>query len=401
MLNDYLPALPPLGENLKEVLESRVDISEAYELPNEVSFCKTCVISNQRPRISFSDSGICNACEYWAKKNTEIDWESRHHELELMLSRFRKGNGDYDCIVPSSGGKDSVYVAHRLREDFGMNPLTVTWAPSMYTEIGFRNLQAQSHAGFDNVLYTPNGIVHRLMTRASLIAIGDPFQPFVYGQVNLPLRVAVQTGISLIMDGENGEAEYGGDPETESSRGFGAADAEKYWFSSQPAEVFSTLGLSESQLQLYKPPSLEQLQSSSIERHFFSYYKDWRPQSHFYYATSNTGFLPNPNGRSQGTFSKYASLDDELDPYHYYFALLKFGLGRATSDAAHEIREGLIERIEGVGLVNKYDSESPNARTRELLLRYAGITSSELDQIEERWRNKKLWSGERLLFKVQ
>ena len=401
MLNNYLPPLPPMGKKLKESLDEKVDISATYQLPNEVLFCEMCVISNQRPRISFSESGICNACEYWAKKNTIVDWAHRREELEELLSRFRKDNGEYDVIVPSSGGKDSVYVAHKLREEFGMKPLTVTWAPSMYTEIGFRNLQAQSHAGFDNVLYTPNGIVHRLMTRAALIELGDPFQPFIYGQVNLPLRVAVQTGISLIMDGENGEAEYGGDPETESKKGFSPDDSERYWFSSQPAEVFTSIGLNESELHLYKPPSLEQLQSSSIERHFFSYYQDWRPQSHFYYASSNTGFLPNPNGRSQGTFSKYASLDDELDPYHYYFALLKFGLGRATSDAAHEIREGLIEREEGVGLVTKYDSEAPNARTRELLLRYTGLTLNELNKIENKWRNEKLWVDDALLFKVQ
>ena len=105
-----------------------------------------------------------------------------------------------------------------LKFKYGMNPLTLTWAPHVYSDIGYRNLQAHIHSGLDNVTYTPNGIVHRRMTRLASIVMGDPFQPFIYGQSNLPLRVAVDKGISLIMDGENGEAEYGGDPTVEDAK---------------------------------------------------------------------------------------------------------------------------------------------------------------------------------------
>ena len=111
---------------------------------------------------------------------------------------------------------------------------------------------------------------------------------------------------------------------------------------------------------IYSAPPIERIEQGQVERYFFSYYKNWQPQSHYYYSVENANFLPNPNGRSEGTFSKYASLDDRLDPYHYYFSYLKFGIARATSDASHEIREGLIDRKEGEVLVKRYDAERPS-----------------------------------------
>ena len=107
----------------------------------------------------------------------------------------------------------------------------------------------------------------------------------------------------------------------------------------------------------------------------------------------NTNFAPNPNGRSEGTFSKYASLDDQLDPYHHYFSLLKFGISRATADAAHEIREDLMERDEAIRLVMRYDSELPSDQSTDIALKYLGLTPEQLSKVIERWRNPRLWSG--------
>lgn len=394
MLFDYFSdKLPPLSDYEKNLIQQKVDVDKLYRLPRDVKYCTSCVISNQRPRIRFNNNGECNACSYWRRKEHEIDWEGREGELRDLCDRFRRNDGHYDVLVPSSGGKDSVYVAHMLKFKYGMKPLTMTWAPSVYTEIGFRNLLAQVHSGFDNVLYTPNGLVHRRLCRISTIEVGDPFQPFIYGQVNLPIRVAAEKGIQLIMDGENGEAEYGGDPVTESKKGFSSDDAEKYWLTNIPVEHWRSHGFTDAELNLYLPPDPEKVSDSGIERHFFSYYVNWRPQDHYYYCMEKTNFHPNPNGRSEGTFSKYASLDDHIDPYHYYFSLFKFGIARATSDAAHEIREGILDRDEAVSLVQKFDSEAPSDQSKEIFLRYTGLSDNELYMVIERWRNARLWTG--------
>ena len=104
------------------------EIKKIYSLPSEVKFCKKCVMSNQRPRIIFHKDGICSGC-----KNEELkqktDWKERERELKDLLDRHRSKDGKYDIIVPSSGGKDSGYVAHQLKHKYNMNPLTVTWSP--------------------------------------------------------------------------------------------------------------------------------------------------------------------------------------------------------------------------------------------------------------------------------
>ena len=106
------------------------------ELPEDVVYCKNCVVSNQRPRTRFNEEGICSACQWALKKDQVVDWDTRAKELADLCDRFRRSDGQFDCIVPGSGGKDSAYVAHQLKVRYGMHPLCVTWSPFEYTDIG-------------------------------------------------------------------------------------------------------------------------------------------------------------------------------------------------------------------------------------------------------------------------
>ena len=133
------------------------------------------------------------------------------------------------------------------------------------------------------------------------------------------------------------------------------------------------------------------LLQKKIIRKFWSYYNFWSPQENYYYASKNTGFKANPDGRSEGTYSKYASLDDAIDGFHYYFMFLKFGIGRATSDAAQEVRDKHISRKEAVKLVRKYDGELPKKYYKKFL-EYCNLSDNEFDQICDRWRANHLWT---------
>ena len=126
----------------------KINVSEKYNLPREVKFCKKCVISNQRPRIVFDNEGICSACRYFEYKE-KIDFKEREEELKKLLDKHRSKSETYDCVVPSSGGKDSAYVAHELKYKYGMHPLTVTWSPLKYTDIGWQNLNNFNDSGFE------------------------------------------------------------------------------------------------------------------------------------------------------------------------------------------------------------------------------------------------------------
>ncbi len=371
-------------------MKERRDIDALYSLPKEVLYCKRCVVSNQRPRIVFDREGVCNACRWAERKHGNIDWRERERWLIDILSQHRRSDGRFDVIVPSSGGKDSAYVAHILKHKYAMHPLTVTWSPNVYTEIGRYNFHKMIDSGLDNVLGTPNGWVNRRLVRLCLEELGEPFQPFIYGQYWFPVKAAIQYDVSLIMMGENAEIEYGGDPSTEDKFGFQIGEEIVYWFQHSGVERWLDR-FTPQDLHHYMPPDLGIAAEKRVERHFMGYYRKWIPQENFYYCAENIGFKPNPDGRSESTYSKYASLDDPFDGFHYDFMLLTFGLGRATSDAAHEVRDGHITREEGVALVRRYDAEKPSRYLREFLA-YCGMSEREYWAVADGWRNPRLWT---------
>lgn len=364
---------------------TRKNVLELYSLPIDVRFCVRCTISNQRPRITFNGEGLCSACEF-AEQKRKIAWTEREEELRQLLDKHR-GRGEFDVIVPCSGGKDGGFVAHQLQEIYKMKVLAVTWAPLKPTDIGLKNLESFKNAGFDHVLGQPNPVVTRKLTRDSFMRIGDPFQPFIYGQYNFPLSVAKQYGVSLVMYGENGEAEYGGDSTGAHSPLKKLKNEDLHYFSGWPIESWQELGYSAADLSLFRRPT----ELGAIEQHFFGYYKFWDPQENFYYASEHLGFEP-AEERSEGTYSRYASLDDRFDGFHYFLSFIKFGIGRATSDTAHEIRDGKISREEGIELVRQFDGEFPDRHFEEFLA-YMNMERDEFWDIMNSWRSPHIWAN--------
>ena len=369
---------------------------KGYNIPQNVIFCTKCVNSNQRPRLTFDENGVCSACNYADFKNQKIDWVQRKKELEQLCEKHRRKDGSFDCIVPSSGGKDSGLVAHMLKNQFGMNPLTVTWAPHLYTEIGFQNHQNHIHVGnLANILITPPGLVHRKLTKLAFENLGEPFLPFIFGQNNMPLQIAEKYKISLMFFGENSEVEYGGNMADAYIPTKDIPASTNQIFSGMPPEKFLELGIKKNDLTPYLAPKKTALQKIGLEVHYFGYYHKWIPQECYYYCVENTGFKAN-SVRSEGTYSKYASLDDKLDGFHYYLMFIKFGFGRATSDAAHEVRDQHIIREEAVSLVGKFDGEFPS-KHYETFLEYCGIEKNQFWEVVDSWRADHVWkkvSGE-------
>jgi len=367
------------------------DTQNRYNLPSEIKYCTKCTISNQRPRITFDENGVCAACQYAEFKKTKIDWELRDKELKELCDKYRKNDGSYDVIVPSSGGKDSAYVAYQLKYKYGMNPLTVTWSPHLWTKDGFDNYQNHIHVGgFDNVLGTPNGVIHRKLTKISFEVLGDPFQPFIYGQTHYPMQMALKHNVSLIMYGENGEVEYGGNMKNafRPNRDW-KTDHKEHYFSGLAPEDLLEYGISSNDIIPYMAPENEKLEKLGLDIHFFGYYKKWVPQELYYHAVEHTGFKPR-YARNEGTYSKYASFDDQIDGFHYYLAYIKFGLGRTTSDTAHEIRDGHITREEGIRLVKRFDGEFPGLHFKTFL-KYCDISEKRYYEIIDSWRSSHLW----------
>ena len=386
-------------------------MTDAYfGLPKKVIFCKHCVISNQRPSstvefkhqsgeakatIGFGEDGVCDACRYHQVKEKSIDWKAREDSLLEVLAQHRRTDGGYDVIVPGSGGKDSAFTAHVLKYKYNMNPLTVTWAPHKYTEIGWKNFESWMHVGgLDNILFTPNGRLHRYLTRLAFLNLLHPFQPFIVGQRIIGPAMARKFGVKLVMYGEN-QAEYGNDPRenykpTMDRKFFSAVDPQSLILGGVPVgDIIKEGTFKIGDFAPYIPPSADDLERSGVEVHYLGFYLKWDPQECYYYAVENTGFQANSE-RTEGTYSKYSSIDDRIDMFHYYTTLIKFGIGRATYDAAQEIRNDKITREEGVALVRRYDQEFPQRYFKEFL-EYIGLSEDEFVATIDRFRSPHLW----------
>lgn len=395
-------------------MKKKIFEKQIKQIPKKIEWCKSCVISNARPRIFFNKNGVCFACENKNYKD-KIDWKKREQELIKLLDKHRKNGKDWDVIVPSSGGKDSGYVAHQLKYKYGMNPLLVTWSPLKYTEIGIENFDNLNNSGFSNLRFSPNGIMQSKLARLCLEELGDAFHVFVLGQVFFPINLACEMNIKLIIYGENGEVEYGGDKTLFNKSNINLFKDSK-WLSNylkgessidnlinwgfKNKKYMNRKFFNLSDLRYHKPPSKEKLKKSGIDRYyFFSYFKKWIPQENYYYCVDNTGFKSKLD-RSEGTYSKYASLDDKFDSFHYYLRYIKFGLGRCIDDAAHEIRDGHITRNEGVTLVKKYDGEFPYKYFEEFL-NYLDIKENEFWKIVDSWRFPNIWKKDKKKWKLR
>jgi N-acetyl sugar amidotransferase len=385
-------------------------INTKYGLPEEVVFCKRCVMSNQRPAsipefkhtpdrkdakyLHIDEEGICDACRH-AEEKERIDWEAREKELVKLLDQYRRNDGQYDCLVPGSGGKDSAMQAHILKHKYGMHPLTCTWPPILYTDYGWQNFKNWLEiGGFDNVSFRPNPKVQKLLTRLSIQNLLHPFQTFILGQKNLAPKIAMQYNIPLIFYGEN-EAEYG-NPLADNSSSlrdksfFAMSNIEEIYLAGLPVrELIGKHDLEMIDLMPYLPADYNSLEKSNILVQYLGYYLKWTPQEAYYYAVENTGFQARPF-RTEGTYSKYNSIDDKIDDLHYYTTHVKFGLGRASYDASQEIRNKHLTREEGVALVRQFDGELPTHYFREVL-EYIGLDPEEFIDLCDRFRSPHLW----------
>lgn len=379
-----------------------------YGLPKKIIFCKNCVISNQRPSsvveykkilkhkqktISF-DNGVCDACLYNTKKETEIDWDLREKSLIKLLEKYKKKNGDYDVIVPGSGGKDSVFTSHILKYKYGMNPLTVTWAPHLYTKVGWQNFQNWiAIGGLDNILFTPNGRLHRYLTKKAFLNLLHPFQPFIVGQRIIGPMIAQKFGVSLVMYGEN-QAEYGNNKDEnkkpQMDPKFFSSDFSKTILGGEKvSDIIKKSDFDLKDFKPYIPCQPKDIFKNKTVVHYLGYYLKWDPQECYYYAFENTNFQANEE-RTEGSYSKYSSIDDKIDPFHYYTTLIKFGIGRATYDAVQEIRNKKINREEGISLVKKFDMEFPNKYFSDFL-DYIDITEEDFWKTIDKFRSPHLW----------
>lgn len=346
-----------------------------------------------RPRVQFDQHGVCNACRYNEYKQS-IDWSARRKEfLELIAPYRTKANrkrSKWDCIVPWSGGKDSSSIAYKLKFEFGLNPLLVTFSPLIPNQIGMHNREELIKLGFDHLMIRPNQKISRHLARRFFIERGNQKVHWDAGVNAVPLQIALAYNIPLVFYAEHGESEYGGRVLHENSakiRDF--SEVIENQIGDDPNNWVDDI-VTEKDLQPYLYPDQTELAELEVKAFYFAYFFRWSMFDNYNFIKDKINFQTAEGGRTEGTFTNFDSLDDKTDELYYHMQFVKFGFGRATRDASRMIQNNQLTREKGLEYAKLYDSEFPERYIQENL-DYLSLSREELIDIIDKHRNEELW----------
>jgi len=358
-----------------------------------VAYCKKCLMPNTRPRIGFDEAGVCNACRHAEDKWKGVDWTARAAEFNKMLDQYRSKDGSWDCVVPWSGGKDSSAIAYKLKFEFGMNPLMVTFSPQLPTEVGNHNREALIQQGLDHLFFRPNQKVHRRLARRFFIERGNHKVAWDAGINTIPVKAAVNNRIHLVFYAEHGESEYGGkvlNEESKKMRDF--TEVVEHQIGDDPRNWVDG-DITVKELNPYIYPDVQEVKSVGVKALYFAYFFKWSSYENYLYVKEKFDFRTCPDGRTEGTFTDFDSLDDKSDNLYYYMQFIKFGFGRAVRDASRMIQNKQLTREDGLKFALKYDHEFP-ARYFKDMLDYLMLDEKEFYGIVDKHRNPEIWKKE-------
>ena len=357
-----------------------------------LKYCKRCLYPDTKPQMHFDENGICDAC-IWAEEKKDIDWDARRSDLIKVVNKYKnKNDSGYDCIVPVSGGRDSHFQAHVMKNELGLNPLLVNFVPIDLIPLGRKNIENLKKIGVDYIEFSANPITYRKMEKYGLFELGDPNWPEHIGIFTVPFQVAVAFKIPLIIWGENPQMEYGGSGHgTKLDRAW----VEKYggfWLDKVKPEIMIKHGVELKDLKPYIYPTEEQIKQVDVTGIFLGQYIKYDVYKQLE-IVEKLGFSRNPEPK-EGTYTNWENLDTKYTGMHDYFKWLKYGFGRATDHASLDIRENRITRDEGLKLVKKHEGKIPTKYLDDFL-KDLEITFDEFLTVCDKFANKSLFKTDK------
>ena len=360
-----------------------------------VRWCTKCVApSISATPLEFDDKGVCTACQMGERKReiSPKEWSRRRDELLRLLDRYRsKDASRYDCVIAVSGGKDSYFQIHVLKEELGMNPLLVTYNGNNWLPVGWRNmLHMKDVFHCDHILYSPNVDLLKKLNRLAFVIMGDMNWHAHMGISTAPMRTAVQHGIPLVFYGEHGYTELGGQfslmdfPEVSYRyrlEHFGRGYEWNYFVGLE--------GITSEDMIPYKYPADDDILKLDLRGIFLGNYVHWDANKHGPQMVSKYGF-ENSDEPFDRTYRTMSNLDDmHENGLHDYLKYIKFGYGRCTDHACKDIRAGLLTRDQAIELVKRYDHVKPRDMAR--WVEYTGLSEVEFDRIADAFRDPRVW----------
>ena len=361
--------------------------------PN-IIYCSSCLYpSSSAVPLQFNEKNICTGCLINSEKKI-IDWEQRKKEF-VELIKQNKTNESYDCLIPVSGGKDSFFQAHTIKE-LGYKALLVTYNGNNYSKTGLKNVEIMREVfGFDHIFYTPAISTLKKLNRLGMIIMGDMNWHNHCGIMTYPIKVAVEKKIPIIVWGEHGRADVGGmyshDDFIEfSKRHRYEHDLRGYeWNDIIDLSKKHNEKLSSNEMDAWKYPSDEEINVIGVRGIYLSNYFYWDANEHFELVRKKYGFQIHEEGFER-TYRKFSNLDDiHENGIHDYMKFVKFGYGRCTDHCSKDVRSGKLSREQAIQEIKKRDHIKSNDLNR--WLKYVNWSEDYFDKVADTFRDKRTW----------
>ena len=352
-----------------------------------MKWCKICLLPDTRPNLYIRSDGRCNACNSHVSKQ-EVDWVTREKTFRNVVDTAKVKSTGYDCLIPVSGGKDSTWQVVKCLE-YGLRPLAVTWKTPGRTLIGRNNLENLVSLGVDHIDYQINPKVEAKFMLKTFRKMGSTAIPMHLALFNIPLSIAVNFNIPLVIWGENSAFEYGSAKEVHEGFRLNKEWLENYGVTNgTTASDWVDSSLSKSDLKAYFGPTSKDLVKAEINAVFLGYYFKWDPQETRDIAMLN-GFKVNNEGSRVGYYD-YADIDDDFISLHHWLKWYKFGFTRTFDNLSLEIRNGRMTRDAAIEIIKNIGDETPFDDI-ESFCAFANISSKTFMEMAEKFRNKKIW----------
>jgi len=355
-------------------------------------YCKKCLYPSTKPDLWFTEDGVCGACHSYENRG-DYDWKSAKTQFHKVMCDNKK-NPKYDCIVPVSGGKDSTYQVWKVMQE-GYNPLCVTAPTDFLTPLGRRNIENLKNLGADYIEVSVNKDVRKKIAKHSLHSVGDiqwSEHVLIY---TVPVHIAVNFNIPVIVWGECGQREYGaGRPEDAKILYFDRRVLEEYGSMNgqRVSDLLSIDGVYEKDLYFYEYPETKKVEALGLKGIYLDNYFNWHGISNVV-ISQTLGFEAAPFN-IHGSIANYENLDNYVHGIHDYFKYLKFGFSRSTDIACNLIRRDLLTRDDAAYLVSKNDGLYPSEYLEyplDLILENYSIHIKEFNQVCDDYTNYELF----------
>jgi len=341
--------------------------------------CTKCIMPETWESINYDNEGVCNICRNAQIKKEKIDWQKKKEEFIELLNQY-KGKGQYDCIIPFSGGKDSTYTVYTMVKEFGMKPLVVSFDHGFYRPRTLENRKKTlNKLGVDFLSFTPSWKVVKEVMLESLRRKGDFCWHCHTGIFAYPMQIAVKYNIPLLIWGEP-SSEYGGYYSYDENEEVDEKRFNRFVNLGINAEdmVGMVEGVETGDLEPFKYPSLKDLRSIKCRSVCLGSFIPWDVKKHVEVIKKELDWQEDEvEGVPPGY--GYEKIECMFTGIRDYIKYIKRGLGRTAHLTSLDIRNGRMSRDEAMKLIEKYDGKRP--ASLDVFLEYLDMSEEEFMKI--------------------